>query len=103
LSFDASESEAYRLDVPNAQVHIVDGGHFALDTAADEITALVSGLSALPVEVSGPALQQRCRQKNIRDLRKSAGGQHGQRSESRGESAWFGIPHNDFMAQAVEV
>jgi len=23
-------------DVPNAEVHIVDGGHFALDTAADE-------------------------------------------------------------------
>jgi pimeloyl-ACP methyl ester carboxylesterase len=28
-------------DVPNAEVHIVDGGHFALDTAADEIAALV--------------------------------------------------------------
>jgi surfactin synthase thioesterase subunit len=27
--------------VPNAEVHIVDGGHFALDTAADEITAFV--------------------------------------------------------------
>jgi pimeloyl-ACP methyl ester carboxylesterase len=41
LSFDASEPEAYRRDVPDAQVHIVDGGHFALDTAADEIAALV--------------------------------------------------------------
>jgi len=30
-------------DVPNAEVHIVDGGHFALDTAADEIAALVQG------------------------------------------------------------
>jgi surfactin synthase thioesterase subunit len=28
--------------VPNAEVHIVDGGHFALDTAADEIAALIS-------------------------------------------------------------
>jgi hypothetical protein len=27
--------------VPNAEVHIVDGGHVALDTAADEIAALV--------------------------------------------------------------
>jgi surfactin synthase thioesterase subunit len=27
--------------VPNAQVHIVDGGHFALDTAADDIAALI--------------------------------------------------------------
>ena len=40
-SFDPSEPESYRRDVPNAEVHIVDGGHFALDTAADEIAALV--------------------------------------------------------------
>jgi pimeloyl-ACP methyl ester carboxylesterase len=40
-SFDPSEPEAYRRDVPKAQVHIVDGGHFALDTAADEIATLV--------------------------------------------------------------
>jgi pimeloyl-ACP methyl ester carboxylesterase len=42
-SFDPSEPESYRRDVPNAEVHIVDGGHFALDTAADEIAALVQG------------------------------------------------------------
>jgi len=42
-SFDFSEPEAYRRDVPNAQVHILDGGHFALDTAADEVAALVRG------------------------------------------------------------
>jgi hypothetical protein len=29
--------------VPNAEVHIVDGGHFALDTAADRIAMLVQG------------------------------------------------------------
>jgi pimeloyl-ACP methyl ester carboxylesterase len=40
-SFDSSEPESYRRDVPNAEVHIVDGGHFALDTAADEIAALL--------------------------------------------------------------
>jgi pimeloyl-ACP methyl ester carboxylesterase len=40
-SFDPSEPEAYRRDVPKAEVHIVDGGHFALDTAADEIAAWV--------------------------------------------------------------
>ena len=40
-SFDPSEPEAYRRDVPHAQVHIVDGGHFALDTAADEIAQLM--------------------------------------------------------------
>jgi pimeloyl-ACP methyl ester carboxylesterase len=40
-SFDPSEPEAYRRDVPKAEVHIVDGGHFALDTAADHIAQLV--------------------------------------------------------------
>lgn len=43
LSFDPSEPEAFRRDVPKAEVHIVDGGHFALDTAADEIATLVAG------------------------------------------------------------
>jgi pimeloyl-ACP methyl ester carboxylesterase len=41
LSFDPSEPEAYRRDVPKAEVHIVDGRHFALDTAADPIAQLV--------------------------------------------------------------
>jgi pimeloyl-ACP methyl ester carboxylesterase len=40
-SFDLSEPEAYRRDVPSAQVHVLDAGHFALDTAAGEIAALV--------------------------------------------------------------
>jgi pimeloyl-ACP methyl ester carboxylesterase len=43
LSFDASEPHAYRRDVPNAEVHVLDAGHFALDTAADEIAGLVGG------------------------------------------------------------
>jgi pimeloyl-ACP methyl ester carboxylesterase len=42
-SFDSSEPEAYRRDVPNAQIHVLDAGHFALDTAADEIAALLRG------------------------------------------------------------
>jgi pimeloyl-ACP methyl ester carboxylesterase len=41
LSFDLGEPERHRKDVPNAQVHIHDAGHFALDTAADEIAMLV--------------------------------------------------------------
>jgi pimeloyl-ACP methyl ester carboxylesterase len=41
LSFDPGEPERYRKDVPNAEVHILDAGHFALDTKADEIAALV--------------------------------------------------------------
>jgi pimeloyl-ACP methyl ester carboxylesterase len=42
LSFDPSEPESYRRDVPKAEIHIVDGGHFALDTAADEVARLVA-------------------------------------------------------------
>jgi pimeloyl-ACP methyl ester carboxylesterase len=42
MSFDPGEPERYRKDVPNAQVHVLDAGHFALDTKADEIAALVS-------------------------------------------------------------
>jgi pimeloyl-ACP methyl ester carboxylesterase len=41
LSFEISEPEAYKSDVPSAEVHILEGGHFALDTAADEIAGLV--------------------------------------------------------------
>ena len=42
LSFEPGEPERYRKDVPGAEVHILDGGHFALDTKPDEIAALVS-------------------------------------------------------------
>jgi pimeloyl-ACP methyl ester carboxylesterase len=42
-SFAPSEPEAYRRDVPNAQVRLLDAGHFALDTAADKIAALLRG------------------------------------------------------------
>jgi pimeloyl-ACP methyl ester carboxylesterase len=43
LSFELPEPEAYRRDVPKAEVHVLDAGHFALDTKADEIAALVDG------------------------------------------------------------
>jgi pimeloyl-ACP methyl ester carboxylesterase len=42
LSFDPGEPERYRKDVPSAAVHVLDAGHFALDTKANEIAALVS-------------------------------------------------------------
>jgi pimeloyl-ACP methyl ester carboxylesterase len=41
LSFDGGEPERYREDVPNAEIHVLNAGHFALDTAADEIATLV--------------------------------------------------------------
>lgn len=40
-SFDISEPESYRRDVSNAEVHILEAGHFALDTAPDEVADLV--------------------------------------------------------------
>jgi pimeloyl-ACP methyl ester carboxylesterase len=52
LSFDLSEPEPYRREVPNAQIHVLDAGHFALDTAADEIADLVRNF----VDPSGPAV-----------------------------------------------
>ena len=40
-SFDISEPQSYRLDVPTAEICILNAGHFAMDTAADEVAALV--------------------------------------------------------------
>ena len=42
LSFDPGEPERYRKDVPNAQIHVLEAGHFALDTKADDIATLIS-------------------------------------------------------------
>jgi|HubBroStandDraft_5_1064220.scaffolds.fasta_scaffold26800_2 pimeloyl-ACP methyl ester carboxylesterase len=41
LSFDLGEPERYRVDVPNAKIVVLDAGHFALDTKANEIADLV--------------------------------------------------------------
>jgi pimeloyl-ACP methyl ester carboxylesterase len=57
LSFDLGEPERYRRDVPNAEVHIVDGGHFGLDTAADQICSFMqrflSSLREVEVQRAG--------------------------------------------------
>jgi pimeloyl-ACP methyl ester carboxylesterase len=47
-SFDLGEPERYRKDVPNAEIHVLDAGHFALDTKADEIAALIRGFVSSP-------------------------------------------------------
>jgi pimeloyl-ACP methyl ester carboxylesterase len=47
-SFDISEPESYRRDVPKAEVHVLDAGHFALDTAADEIAGLIRNFVGQP-------------------------------------------------------
>jgi pimeloyl-ACP methyl ester carboxylesterase len=40
-SFQEAEAAAYKRDVKNAQVFVLDAGHFALDTDADEIAAKI--------------------------------------------------------------
>jgi pimeloyl-ACP methyl ester carboxylesterase len=42
-SFEAAEAAAYKRDVPSAEVHLLDAGHFALEEQADEIADLIRG------------------------------------------------------------
>ena len=39
-SFQLAEAQAFRRDVPDAEVHILDAGHFALTDKPDEVAAL---------------------------------------------------------------
>jgi len=48
LSFDPGEPERYRKDLPDAKVYVLDAGHFALDTQADEIASLVREFMKTP-------------------------------------------------------
>jgi pimeloyl-ACP methyl ester carboxylesterase len=56
-SFELSEPEAYRRDVPTADVHVLDAGHFALDTAADEIADLIRRFMATLPSRDAPRAQ----------------------------------------------
>jgi pimeloyl-ACP methyl ester carboxylesterase len=40
-SFLTAGAEAYKRDIPDVEVHILDAGHFALDEKVDEIAALM--------------------------------------------------------------
>jgi len=40
LSFITPGALAFKRDVPDAEVHLLDAGHFALDEKVDEIAAL---------------------------------------------------------------
>lgn len=40
-SFQVAEAAAYKKDLPNAAIHILDAGHFALDTDADAIAQFI--------------------------------------------------------------
>lgn len=45
-SFETAEAEAYRRDVPDAEVHVLDAGHFALDVKPDEIATRLADFLA---------------------------------------------------------
>jgi pimeloyl-ACP methyl ester carboxylesterase len=42
-SFQVAEAEAYRRDVPDAEIHVLEAGHFALDDKPEEVAVLVRG------------------------------------------------------------
>lgn len=49
-SFAVEGASAYKRDVPGAEIHILDAGHFALDEAVDQIAALMRAfLETLPL------------------------------------------------------
>jgi pimeloyl-ACP methyl ester carboxylesterase len=41
-AFLPAGAEAYRRDIPDADIHLLDTGHFALETHADEIAGLIA-------------------------------------------------------------
>ncbi|MCP3718991.1 alpha/beta fold hydrolase [Paraburkholderia sp. CNPSo 3281] len=45
-SFVAAAGAAYQRDLPDAEVHLLDAGHFALDENVDEIAALMHAFLA---------------------------------------------------------
>ena len=49
-SFTVAGAHAYARDVPDAEIHILDAGHFALDEKLDEIAALVRDFLARHLE-----------------------------------------------------
>jgi hypothetical protein len=54
--FDIAEVTALRRDVPKAEVHVLDAGHFALDESVDDVARFMRGfLARLPLTASkGP-------------------------------------------------
>ena len=40
-SFAVAEAAAFKRDVPSAEVHVLDAGHFALDEAVDQVAAFM--------------------------------------------------------------
>jgi pimeloyl-ACP methyl ester carboxylesterase len=39
--FGPAGAEAFADDLPNAEIHLIDGGHFLLESAVDEVEPLI--------------------------------------------------------------
>jgi pimeloyl-ACP methyl ester carboxylesterase len=50
-SFITPGALAYQRDVPDAEVHVLDAGHFALDERVDEIASLMNDFLARKLRV----------------------------------------------------
>lgn len=57
-SFIAAGAEAYRRDLPDAEVHVLEAGHFALDEKVDEIAALMLAFLERRVRRTRPTAAQ---------------------------------------------
>jgi pimeloyl-ACP methyl ester carboxylesterase len=53
-SFISAGALAYKRDLPDAEVHLLDAGHFALDEKVDDIAALIDDfIERHPIETLG--------------------------------------------------
>jgi surfactin synthase thioesterase subunit len=44
--FGPAGAQAFAEDLPDAEIHLLDGGHFLLESALDEVTGLVRAFLA---------------------------------------------------------
>ena len=49
-------AEAFRRDLPDAEIHLIDAGHFPLETHLDEVATVIGAFLARTLDVRGPAL-----------------------------------------------
>ena len=54
-SFIAAGATAFRADLPDAEIHLLDAGHFALDEKNDEIATLILAFMAKHLPAGAPA------------------------------------------------
>ncbi len=54
-SFEVAETAAYQRDVPGAEVHVLDAGHFALDEQPDQVSELARRFLVTKLGIGGPS------------------------------------------------